>query len=69
MKLDTGNWQVFWLNPNLTAFPLIKQWHKYQVIFLEFTRGFTATGIAPDFHRLPFSSRFMITGNQLRGQM
>jgi hypothetical protein len=31
MKLDIGNWQVFWLNPNLNAFPLIEQWHKYQV--------------------------------------
>ena len=31
-----------------------------------FTKELTATGIAPDLHRFPFSSRYI--GNQLRGK-
>jgi len=40
--------------PKLIAFPL-KQWHEVSDADLA-VPGLTATGIAPDFHRFPFSS-------------
>jgi hypothetical protein len=49
--------QVFWLALFLKAFPSAwgGQWQLVQKVVPPGAGGVTATGIAPDLHRLPFS--------------
>jgi len=47
-----SNWQVFWLNPQLMAFPFLNSGKENKLFMTSCAEvGFTATGIAPDLHR------------------
>src|SRR5437773_1358237 len=62
-------WQVFWLNPNLIAFPSCDSGRRIRLPNSPFRGlgGFTATGIAPDLHRISLfiPPRLSRDGNQI----